>query len=400
VALLALGSAADGTFAKLPNPGDAGTGSRSTTANPPSASVGGASQSGRGHVGAAGQWPNFLIPGTVVMCQQGGNGAAPGRDVTLSAISMTTGQRVASRTFSLPSWASPGYDCYGYGLTSSTPVRQMFNRSFTSMAVAESLTDGQFVTVMNLENEHVTPVPTPSGFTSQPQQEDPQFDPATQEVWYTDSANDQIGVFDPASGNDMVKAQQSYSFEVAAGNGNYWPVDGYNWAVSPDGQHIVIADDDVEQVMYFADAGVAVSGVVGINTTDPGVEVFQGDSDGTTVLPGSDSVDCEAPAAWVDDTHLLCYEQDITGTNIGLVTFAPSGNSVENFQANLLPPTDRTNGSLTVSPDRKSFAFLSLDGTTLSLYQENLAPGSLPIKITDISTDAGSEDFPFLLQWN
>jgi hypothetical protein len=273
----------------------------------------------------------------------------------------------------------------------------MFNRSFTSMAVDESLTDGQFATVLNLQNEQAAPVPTPSGFTSQPQQEGPQFDPATQEVWYADPANNQIGVFDSASGYDTVK-RQSYASAVAAGNGSYWPVEGYNWAVSPDGQHIAIAENSVDLAMYFADAGVAVSDGVGIDS--PGVEVFAGGSDGTAVLPGSDSVDCSAPAAWVDDTHLLCYERDIGGTNIGLVTFAPGGNSVASFRANLLPPTDRTNGSLVVSPDGKSFAFLSFDGTKLSLYRESLAPLSKPVKITDISTDASSQDFPFLLQWN
>lgn len=384
-------------YATLPRPHEGGR--SSTTRNPPSASGGGANPSGRRRGVAAEQWPDFLIPGTVVMCQQEAN-AAEGTDVTLSAISVTTGQTVASRTFSLPSWASAGFSCFGDGLTSASPVRQMFNRSFTSMAVTESLTDGEFATVMNLQNEQVASVPTPSGFTSQPQQADPQFDPATQEVWYADSASSQIGVFDPASGDDTVKGQ-SDGTEVAVGNGSYWPVDGYNWAVSPDGQHIAIADDNVQLAMYFAHAGVAVSnGAGGINTTNPDVEVFAGDSDGTTVLPGSDKVDCQAPAAWVDNTHLLCYEQDISGTNIGLVTFVPGGNSVAGFQGNLLQQTSRTNGSLVVSPDGKSFAFLSLDGTTLIMYRESLAPHSSPVKITVISTDADPEDFPFLLQWN
>lgn len=366
--------------------------------NPPSASGRSVNQSGRGRGVAAVQWPSFLIPGTVVMCQDGTN-VGPGKGFTLSAISMTTGQAVASRTFSLPSWAAAGYDCDGPGLTSAVPARQMFNRSFTSIAVTEARTDGDFATVVNLQNGRAAPVPTPSGFTSQPRQGGPQFDPVTQEVWYADAATDQIGVFDPASGRDTVK-EQTYASAVAAENGSYWPVDGYNWAVSPDGRHIAIAENNGDFAMYFADAGVAVSDGVGIDTNNSGVETFGGDSSSTSVVPGSDSVNCSAPAAWVDDTHLLCYEQEMYTTNIALITFEPGGNSVATFQADLLPSTDRTNASLVVAPDGKSFAFLSLDGTTLSLYRDSLAPHSTPVKISDISTDDSTQYLPFLLQWN
>jgi hypothetical protein len=74
--------------------------------------------------------------------------------------------------------------------------------------------------------------------------------------------------------------------------------------------------------------------------------------------------------------------------------------SVAGFRPNLLPATDRTNVSAVSSPDGRSFAFLSLEGNILSLYRESLVPGSIPVKIADVSTGGDSPQFPSPLQWN
>jgi hypothetical protein len=64
------------------------------------------------------------------------------------------------------------------------PVRQMFDRTFTHMAVlvSDPPSNGQLAAVLNLQTGQVASLSAPGGFTSAPQQQRPQFDPVTQMV--------------------------------------------------------------------------------------------------------------------------------------------------------------------------------------------------------------------------
>jgi hypothetical protein len=369
-----------------------GSGNSATTARHPVVPGKDAGLSGQGGGAVVGQWADFLIPDTVVMCQDDQGG------ITLSAISMTTGRIVASREISLPSEVTQSQSCTSTtGETSMFPVRQMFDRTFTHMAVlvSDPPSNGQLAAVLNLQTGQVASLSAPGGFTSAPQQQRPQFDPVTQMVWYADPTSTQIGEFAPGAREAEVKAQ-SYASSVAVANGNFWPAIGSDWAISPDGKHIVITNDlDPLSGMYLAGPGAILSDGVDINSGSTGVESFGGDSG----LPGSDLVECSAPAAWLDSTHLLCYDP-WSDSNFGLVTFSATMTSVAGFRPNLLPATDRTNVSAVSSPDGRSFAFLSLEGNILSLYRESLVPGSIPVKIADVSTGGDSPQFPSPLQWN
>ena len=77
--------------------------------------------------------------------------------------------------------------------------------------------------------------------------------------------------------------------------------------------------------------------------------------------------------------------------------------SVTSLQPNLLPETDLVNFSPVMSPDGRSFAFLSLQGTVVTLYRQALAPGSTPAKVAVVPSSGSSVVdvlAPLLLQWN
>ena len=334
----------------------------------------------------------------MVWCPDSATGQGGG-SVTLSAISLSTGRTVATRSVLLPPNATPSQPCITDGsATAGQPARQMFDRTFTNMAVtvSDSSTGGTLATAVNIQTGQLMPTASPQGFASTPEQDAPVFDVTGEDLWYADPASGVIVSHDLQSGSMVVRGHASAD-AVAVSHGRFWPLssDDY-WAVAPDGSHIIASDSTG---MYLAGTGVDLSNYAGGIGSGPAQVASIGTSSTfANVLPGSDSTGCQAPAEWADSTHLLCHHSG----NLALITFSRQLTSVTSLQPNLLPETDLVNFSPVMSPDGRSFAFLSLQGTVVTLYRQALAPGSTPAKVAVVPSSGSSANVlaPLLLQWN
>jgi hypothetical protein len=332
-------------------------------------------------------------------CPQVAEGQANGISVTLSAISISTGRTVATQSVQLPQNASPSSACvWQGGQVSDQEVRQMFDRTFTNMAV--TVTDpsigATLATAVNMQTGNLFPTASPQGFGSAPQQANAVFDVTGEDLWYADSANSEIISRDLQSGSTVVRGHSSGD-AVAVSHGNFWPLSSSDdWAVAPDGSHIIASD---QTGMYLAGPNADLSNFAGgIGSGSTPVTSIGTSSTFAPVLPGSDPTDCNTPAAWIDSTSLLCYADG----NLAVITFSQGLTSVTSMQKNLLPQSNLTNPSAVMSPDGKSFAFIAEQGTTATLYVQALTPGSIPVKIAVVPS-AGTSPFgyaPLLLQWN
>ena len=346
---------------------------------------------------------SLLVPGTVVMvwCPDSATSQGGGR-VTLSAISVSTGRTVAMRSVPLPSNATPSQPCTTDGsATADQPTRQMFDRTFTNMAVTVSdpSTQGTLVTAVNIQTGKLMPAAPPQGFASTPRQDHAVFDVTGEDLWYADSVSGEIFSRSLQSGSTVVRGHPSAADAVAVSHGRSWALNfNDDWAVAPDSRHIVASNSSGG--MYLAGVGADLSNSIG----DIGSSTARAASIGpglalAGMLPGSGSTNCRAPAEWVDSTRLLCYSP---GGNLALMTFSPGLTSVTSWRPDLLPQTNLVNFSPVISPDGRSFAFLSLQGTVVTLYRQALAPGSTPVKIAVVpsSGPSGNVLAPLLLQWN
>lgn len=123
-------------------------------------------------------------------------------------------------------------------------------------------------------------------------------------------------------------------------------------------------------------------------------------------LPGADLVSCTQPLAWIDDQRLLCRVGGGPGeASFSLITFAPGRTAITNSRTDLLPETNRANFSAVPAPDGQSFAFLSRQGSEVSLFRQSLTPGATPTKVADVKPPAPIEEpgpgvpVPYLLTW-
>lgn len=371
---------------------------------------------------------DLVAPGTVVMvfCPYlGRTGAATGDqpdDVVLYAVSVSTGRTVATRSYSLPGDATESQACSTPDSTtlagavasdsSAEQIRQMFDQGFNRVAVTVSdpSGDGTLATAVDTRTGKLLPTVSPRGTD----QGLPVFDVTGDDLWYADSGTKEIVSRDLRSGRTTVHGGHTSGADtVAVSHGHFWALGGTgsavasaDWAVSPDGGHVIAGDWGAT---YLAGAGADLStgllpaprvSSIGSDPSDP-----LGDDE----LPGSQPARCVGPE-WIDSTHVLCNK---TGSAFTLITFSRDLSSVTSVRTDLLPPAleraGYSNFSPVIAPGGRSFAFLSMHGNTVTLYRQDLAPGSTPARIGVVPESPAPDSnpghgpgvlAPLLLQWN
>lgn len=335
--------------------------------------------------------PRFDAPGTAVLlwCNTIGTTTR----VMLSSVSLRDGRAVASTTFELPEMIKPSVDCEEYGSTaaSSVPVRSIFDRGFRRMAVtaADATTDAVRASTVDVASGVPAALPAVAeGFRSTPDQHNPVFDPGTDQLWFIDTGTDQVMSLDPATGRTVSHGAPTGDGDIiAVGPKGYFVMDSgptYAPVVAPDGRQAVIDNS----LVSLGDSPSESPRIGGFFDQMPGKKAA-----------------CDSAQAWLDDQNLLCDNGGAAESEFDLITFSPGRKSITGYRADLLPKTNLASFSAVPSPDRKSFAFLSLQGRQVTLFTQSLTPGSTPMRVTAVQPPRPPEDtfgqtlVPTILTW-
>lgn len=355
----------------------------------------GASSSGAPAGTAAAAAKAVGSPGTITVSwcdlQPGKSGAPASQQLTLASYSVTDGQEVARTVSVLP----PGADARI--LCDSTPtghtsvpssVRQAFNEDFTLVAgtlppaqPSPGSTDGSAV-AFSLKPQGL-PVGAPSAdpFTTAAKDRAPVFQSGTSTLWYENKDRHVMSrdLGQPGAAATDRGASHSWGFVLAGDQA---------WSRLPLGAEF----KDVVINPSGTAAAVGSSSVTGIWLKDAGP--YDGNDEyvkpslfgphssglGKATLTGGDKVPECAPKFWIDDHSLYCV-----GKGVSRVVFSDAFDAVQQVEQ-LVPENDRDNTAVVPSPDRKSVAFVSLQGRDVAeLYRLDLTPGATPKKIAAIA---------------
>jgi hypothetical protein len=299
-----------------------------------------------------------------------------------------SGTMTDARTFNLnTSGQAPGYHCTAPfdpppHFLPSYAYRQFFNADYSLMAVEyNDFADGsRRIEVVDTQGGVRDLTSAASGFSSAPQDYNPLFNPSPQDdrLWYADAQSHLYSV-DPSQGIGSTRPEAG-----RAGNTKFY--------FSPSGRRVIPFDStatltglvdptDTYQVEVAGDEaghdGVRVGRVGTVTSSTPVVE-----------LP-----EVCSPVSWVDRQRFLCTTSDDTGVSLVTLNAAHTGARTRP----LLPRTDRRVYDPVPSPDGRSFAFLSFQGATLSLFVSPLATGGSPKKVADL--DSTAADTVSLPEW-
>ncbi|HEU5156483.1 MAG TPA: hypothetical protein VFU43_05760 [Streptosporangiaceae bacterium] len=315
------------------------------------------------------------------------------------AVSMRGGGTV-DKSFELSAGAAPSLDCEATDFSASAMspawTRAMFDRAFQRMAVivTDEVTEAKQAVTVDVATGNQGPLPgTAEGFASTPEEEGAMFHPTTGELWFVDHGNFQAMSRDLSSGRTVShgKLPGDDATALAIGPKGYFPLETLQIAaVAPDGKYAVV-DEQGEAFL------------VPVGKTSDDAPSIGGGSIVNSALPGP-SASCGTALSWLDNRNLLCDNSTLGESKLTLITFSVGRDSITKTRDDLLPDTNRRNFSAVGSPDGNSFAFLSLQGHVVTLYRQSLAPGSTPVKITDVNPPAAAEDeasdqVPILLAW-
>ncbi|MFC9395906.1 hypothetical protein ACFTWS_22465 [Streptomyces sp. NPDC057027] len=324
---------------------------------------------------------------TVAFCKPVEDGTGgKSYQVVLRSFAAKDGAFAGERSAALPPATEPS-GCDEDGPSYSADLA--FNKDLTLVA---GLVKGDRAAAFDMATGHEVGAPDPDSFSKRLDNGSAVFHPVTGRLWYDmgridDGAQGDLGSRDPKGG---LKTEENTAFGKIPD------------LLRKDGPtaETALATDDVDV------AAVPAGGVVATGNTTYGVRLSKvGPESGgigagvylteiaTTGLDENSKVFCE-PAFWRNATTLVCDLQQLT--------FSADYTKLLKTE-NLVPENDRINGQPVLSPDGKSFAFLSRgeDGRS-GLFRGDFSGGE-PKKITSVDPpvpDPEREMRTTLIRWN
>ncbi|SED15639.1 PD40 domain-containing protein [Streptomyces sp. TLI_105] len=337
--------------------------------------------------GGASRTASLAQPGslTVAFCQTlESDGGGQSYQVILRSYAAKDGAFVGEHAIAMRHDAEPAAVCEGDGPSTNTA----FNKDLTLVA---ALVNGDRAAAFDLTTGQEVGAPDPDAFTKRPDNGGVAFHPVTGRLWYdmgrVDSdATGAVASRDPKGG---LKTEENTPFEKVPD------------LLKKDGPtaETVLATDDIHAV------AVPAGGIVATYSTDNGVRLNKvGPGSGgigagvylTEIAPtglDEDNREMCVPSFWRNATTLVCEFKQLT--------FSADYKKLLKTE-DLIPENDRINSQPVLSPDGKSFAFLSKgeDGRR-SLFRGDFSGGA-PVKITTVDAPVADEDNlrTTLIRWN
>ncbi|MCX5214141.1 hypothetical protein OG689_33605 [Kitasatospora sp. NBC_00240] len=288
--------------------------------------------------------------------------------ITVEALSVPDGTRLAKQQVTLPERGSVDTLCGQPRTTTAAAARALFNADFTLIAGTAPGPGGDTpgATAFNLAG---TPVEAPKPAAAGPDSA-PAFQPGTSVLWYA-TGDRQV------TSRDLGTPGSAPASHGAAPGPDFVLAGDQPWLRRP-------LESKPDQVAVSPDGTTAAgSGPTLWRRTDPAssyaaeyVEplLIGRPANGRASLPGSERVQYCEPVQWIDDLTLLCNGRD----NIHLLVLGADRGRLETTTA-LLPPDDhRYVESVTLSPDGRSLAYLESEDKHTVLFRLDLAPGAEP----------------------
>ncbi|MGW8764688.1 hypothetical protein ACWGN5_19490 [Streptomyces sp. NPDC055815] len=349
---------------------------------------GGGGETGQDGNGSAAKTASLAQPGslTVAFCQTVEDGTGgKSHQVILRSFAAKDGAFVGERATAMPAGTKPITGCEDGG---PYRVNTAFNKDLTLVA---GLVDGDRAAAFDLATGREVAPPDPDSFTKRPDNGGAAFHPVTDRLWYDmgridSDATGAIASRDPKGG---LKTEENTPFEKVPD------------LLKKDGPtaETVLATDDVHGVAVPAGGIVATSGTTfGVHLSKIGPHSGGIGAEGYLAEIKIEGLDednrefCE-PAFWRNATTLVCDFKQLT--------FSADYTKLLKTE-DLVPENDRVNGQPVLSPDGKSFAFLSRgeDGRQ-GLFRGDFNGGA-PVKITNVDPPVPDEDNlrTTLIRWN
>ncbi|GGU09192.1 MULTISPECIES: hypothetical protein [Streptomyces] len=306
--------------------------------------------------------------------------------LTLRSFSAKDGAFVGERSTVLPADVEPTAGCEedgpGHG------VGTAFNKDLTLVAGIVSASTDRAAAFDLATGKELAP-PDPDSFAKRPKNNGAAFHPVTGRLWY-DMQHHDFESDDPVASRDPKggpKTEETVPFEKLP---DLLGTDGptATTILATDGIHGPAVPRGGIVAGYSMGAGVHLNRVD--RDGDVGAGSFLTDIE-TKGLDGT-SLNCR-PSFWRDATTLVCEFKQITFT-------ADYAKVVKT--EDLIPENDRTNLPPVLSPDGKSFAFLSKgENDRWGLFRGDFS-GAEPVKITDVDPpiDGSDEHRESLVRWN
>jgi hypothetical protein len=279
-------------------------------------------------------------------------------------------------------------------------VRRLFDRDFSKLAVvtSDAKTGATHVGYVDRAGKFTDLTGDATGFGSTLKEQDPQFAPDGDAVWftYTDGSGKDHIASRPLSGShqlaDLWTGSANGRVNLAVGGDPLRGVIGNRLYFSPDGKRVVgYVDGEGANAVPLTATGMLPASA--------------------TPIPIHD-LDC-AVSGWVDNHTVLCayspgagrsadgkdYTNNLWTEDVDRMASLDWEHGKEAAGPLLLPATDRTNRPVAISPDGKRVLFRSTQGKTEQAYVTDLAPGGQPQQITakDAADALGSLDV--VLEW-
>ncbi|MFC9591377.1 hypothetical protein ACFTUC_16505 [Streptomyces sp. NPDC056944] len=325
---------------------------------------------------------------TVAFCQPVEDGTGgKSYQVVLRSFAAKDGAFAGERSAALPTGTEPAAGCGEDGPSYSAGTA--FDKDLTLVA---ALVDGDRAAAFDMATGKEVGAPDPDSFTKRLDNGSAAFHPVTGRLWYDmghidSDAQGDLASRDPKGG---LKTEENIPFAKIP---DLLKQDGptAETVLATDGLHVAAVPAGGVVATGNTTLGVRLS-KVGPESGGIGAGVYLTDI-ATKGLDENDKVFCE-PAFWRNATTLVCDLQQLT--------FSADYTKLLKTEA-LVPENDRVNGQPVLSPDGKSFAFLSKgeDGRR-GLFRGDFSGGE-PKKITSVDPpvpDPEQQLRTTLIRWN
>lgn len=288
--------------------------------------------------------PGFGDVGGIVAVNCTNDGSAAW---TLTVLDPESGEELADRSF------GGGYAWPCFNPPNGVDLRMLFNADFSQVSGTDS--DDRGATFVGMVDESGTFTKVPAGgqedYASASELNDLKFQ-VDGSITYRDDAApaDAKSMYRSTDGGKTAVPYLDEYDAVLLKSGE--AVDGVANALSPDGS-----------TAFGTSAGNEF-------------EWFRSAADGWHVAADQNCL----PMAAIDADHVICrgiYD----GQNLQLATITATGASFDE----LVPTTDRSIGSVVVSPDGKEFAYVATQGDVTELYRCTMAPSCSPSRVTELA---------------
>jgi|GEM_PF-6134045 len=281
-------------------------------------------------------------------------------------------------------------------------LREQFASDFSRMAVTTgTLPDGSqhagYISLANGRFTDLSGAPSASFGAHAATDTNPVFSPNGTELWFM------------RDGTEVYSTQLAHPAPVKKLTMPDSIVTQMGFLVTPGSDQPVGFIPNSEEALPNPSGTRSVSELIG---TPGGLQVFRSAADtfydpylgGNSVsilTPGLAQLglpSCD-PMAWIDDEQLICGgSTGDTAQQLVTMRLSPDSSSATVVQSALVPPNTRSDTNVVVSPDKRSFAFLSTEGSLTSIYEGTTSGGPVT-KIADVPTQTGIF-WGALLGWN